>query len=147
MRNTTRSTVILTTAVLALGITSCGPSQEEKDKEAASTVAVSFTEASPIDQCQYEADNLTEADINQCREVRSSYGAEADQTEWEVKAVEPWGNGYAVQLEGSHIEVVGLLNIDNSWKVSEYDSTDKEVVAQSDWVCQVIGGPECGSNP
>lgn len=130
-------------AVLA-ALTGCGPSQEEQDKTAATEVATQFVQASPYDQCQFEAKFADQTAIERCQTERSSWGKDAPLQDLTVQAAEPWGAGYAVKLKGLDITVVGLVQIGGAWKVSKDDTTSEAVGAQSDWACQVIGGPDCG---
>lgn len=133
-------------AVLA-ALTGCGPSQEEQDKTAVTEVATQFVLASSFDKCKYEADYTDQIAIEGCQSVRSSSMQKvANSQVLEVQATEPWGAGYAVKLKGLDFTVVGLVKIGDSWKVSKDDTTSEAVAAQSDWACQVIGGPDCGGS-
>lgn len=136
-------------AVLA-ALTGCGPSQEEQDKTAATKVATQFVEASYKDKCLYEADYPTQKEIDACLDERAkSTLSEPEMPLFQVQAVEPWNAGFAVKLTGEGLQgvyVVGLVKIGDSWKVSKDDTTSEAVAAQSDWACQVIGGPDCGGS-
>lgn len=136
-------------AVLAT-LTGCGPSQEEKDKTAATEVATQFVGASYKDKCLYDADYPTQKEIDQCLDERAkSTLPETEMPPFTVQAVEPWSNGIAVKLTGEGLQgvyVVGLVKVGSDWKVSKEDTASEAVGAQSDWACQVIGGPDCGGS-
>lgn len=142
----TKAAAITLAGITALaGLTACGPSQEDQDKTAATDVATKFVQASSFDRCRYDADYTTQEAIDRCQSGRTSDAEKkADELSWSVQEVQPWGDGYAVKLKSSYVMVVGLVKIGNDWKVSKDDSASESVAAQSDWACQVIGGPGCG---
>jgi len=142
----TKAAAITLASLTALaGLTACGPSQQDQDKTAAADVATKFVQASSFDKCRYLAVYTTPEAIERCQASRSSESEKkAGSQDWAVQATEPWGAGYAVKLKGVDLEVVGLVKVGSDWKVSKYDTTSESVAAQSDWACQVIGGPDCG---
>lgn len=150
MNTRIKATVILAGVAVLAALTGCGPSQQEQDKTAATEVATQFVQASYKDKCRYEVDYPTQKDIDRCLEERAkSTLPESEMPPFTVQAVEPWSDGYAVKLTGEGLQgvyVVGLVKTGDAWKVSKDDTTSDAVGAQSDWACQVIGGPDCGGS-
>lgn len=147
MKSTTKKslTVLLGVTVMAT-LASCGPSQQEQDQKAAEDVATQFVNSSFHDMCNFDADYTTEADIQRCKDSRNTEAEKKpDLQEWSVEAAEPWGGGYAFKLKASYTEVVGVVKVGTGWKVAKNDSASEAVASQSDWACQVIGGPDCGA--
>lgn len=143
----TKATAILTGFVALAALTACGPSQQEKDKAAATDVATKFVAAPYDEKCRYEAKNSTAGAIEHCMENRGKDPNGPMTMPFDVQAVEPWGEGYAVKLKGEGLEgvfVLGIVKVGNEWKVAEDQTTSDQVAAQSGWACRVIGGPDCG---
>lgn len=143
--------ISLASVAVLVALTGCGPSQQEQDKTAATDVAQKFTKASLHDKCLYDARYTTKDAIDRCQSGWNTADTkEGDGRDLSVQDAQVWGDGFAVKLKhldaDTTVFVVGLVKIGDAWKVSKEDTTSEAVGAQSDWACQVIGGPDCGGS-